>query len=138
MIKFEEFLKYTKVSGRVKDNAVAELVFKYLCEPENIYKMCLASDMKLPVLTHIVKELEDKYSGDPMFDLEKPVNRQTVGVMIKFILQYMGYAPSNAGDRNLRNFSRARIFKTSSVYSKVSTAKYIIRCTMLETEENMS
>lgn len=100
-------------------NSDANAVFDFLCLPENIHSMIVCSNLKLPALSGIVKELEDRFSAAPQFPLTDNRNRQIVGRMTKFILNHFGYEPCAGGSNDrmkLRNFSEAKLFKTASVY----------------------
>ena len=80
-------------------NSDAQAVFDSLCKPENIYNMISFTNLKLPAISGIAKNLERR--------------------MVKFILGHFGYEPLVGGldeRARLRNFSEAKLFKTASVY----------------------
>ena len=101
------------------NNTGAQAVFNFLCKPENIHSMIIFANLKLPVISGIVKELENNFSNTRQFPLTNRTNRQTVGRMIKFILGHFGYVPtigSPDARAKLRNFSEAELFKMCSLY----------------------
>lgn len=108
----------------------AEKVFDFLCTPENIHGMIVMSDLGLPAISSVVKELEDKFKDLADFPLSDFRNRQLVGKMIKFILEQFGYAPVVGGldeRAQLRSFTGAHLFKTSSVYKKEGTPAHTLK-----------
>ena len=62
-----------------------------------IYRMKLASDMGLPVLTLIARELEEKFDENSSFPVTatkinpNALYRQNVGRIAKFIMDKLGY-----------------------------------------------
>ena len=99
----QEFMKKTKmVDVHNGQNGVDE-VMDYLVDPAIIVKMIIASQMELPVLTLIAKDLEnkfDKISNFPVVTTDDNKNatfRQNVGRMIKFIMAQYGYTPIDGG-----------------------------------------
>lgn len=106
------------------NNTDAQAVFNFLCKPENIHSMTIFANLNLPVISGIVKELENNFSNTTQFPLTNRTNRQTVGRMIKFILGHFGYVPtigSPDARAKLRNFSEATLFKMCSLYEFQNT-----------------
>lgn len=123
MLTYMDFCDSFKFKNCV-GNSDAQAVFDSLCEPENIYNMMVFTKLKLPAISGIVKDLENKFSNSTLFPLTDYKNRQIVGRMVKFILSHFGYKPSVGGldeRANLRNFSNAKLFKTASVYELKNT-----------------
>ena len=105
-------------------NADAQRVFNFLCKPENVHNMIIFSNLNLPAISGIAKELEKNFANSPQFPLTDRTNRQTVGRMVKFILGHFGYVPtigSPDARAKLRNFSEANLFKTCSLYELTNT-----------------
>jgi len=44
------------------NNTGAQAVFNFLCKPENIHSIIIFANLKLPVISGIVKELENNFS----------------------------------------------------------------------------
>lgn len=102
-------------------NLDAQNIFDFLCKPENIHNMIVFSDLKLPAISGIVSQIEEKFANASQFPLDDYRNRQTVGRMAKFVLGHFGYEPIAGGldeRAKLRNFSNAKLFVTASVYEK--------------------
>lgn len=122
-------IKYENFCGNSKSwvlNSDAKAVFDFLCMPENIHNMIVMSNLGLPAISGLVKELETRFANSPTFPLTEGTNRQLVGKMAKHILGYFGYEPvANGQDERgqLRNFTGAKIFKTASVYALNNPAK---------------
>lgn len=122
MVTYDDFCKGS--SGNWLVNADARAVFDFLCQPENIHRMIVMSELGLPALGGVVKTLESKFANIANFPLSNFTNRQTVGKMVKRILREFGYEPVAGGldeRTQLRNFMGAELFKTSSVYAKTTT-----------------
>ncbi len=123
----DEFLAKTKMIDVNGDkNGVIE-VAEYLFDPRTIYKMIIASDMELPVLTLVAKELESKFGANSTFPLvvtdknKNAVYRQNVGRIIKYILAEYGYIPVDGGlseRARIPAVSGAEYFATSAIYEK--------------------
>lgn len=119
-------------------------VVDFLSSPESVCKMVVVSELGLPAITAVVKELEEKYSNFEDFELntnkkENAANRRTVGWMIKYILKQYGFFPMEVdGSRmRLRKFSCNRFFMSGAVYSKVTTGKYRITVNAEYTESEI-
>lgn len=99
----------------------AEAVFDYLCRPEIVSRMIVASDTGLPAISFIAEDLEKEFEGNVSFKLEESSNRQLVGRFISYILSMYGYAIDTSidgGRVKLRNFCKAKYFKTAAIYTK--------------------
>ena len=127
--------------GSLIRNEDTVAIMDFLTTPNNINKMIIASDMGLPVLTPVVKELEDKFGYCELSPLRhteathNAVHRQNVGRMTKYIMAQFGYVPISKGlseKSRLPKFSGARYFSTSTVYSKLSDAKYLLNIDVIE------
>lgn len=116
-----------KASAKLVNNPDAEAVFDFLCIPENIHNMIVISELGLPAISGIVKEIEKKFGNAPAFPMTDPTSRQIVGRMAKYILGKFGYEPvvQERGERvKLRDFTGAELFKTASVYAQTKQPVY--------------
>lgn len=132
----EDFLDKTKMldvnGGKI---GVAE-VMDFLIKPESVFKMIIASEMGLPVLTLIGKELEkkfDEHSNFPVVYLgndKNPTARQNVGRMVKVVMAQYGYTPVDGGlseQARIPAVSGTDYFSTSGIYKKTDEAKLEIK-----------
>lgn len=127
----EDFLNKTKmVDAHNKKDGVIEVV-DFLLNPEVIYKMIVASELELPVLTLIARDLEITFDSNSNFPVVVTSNnknalaRQNVGRIIKYIMDRYGYTPVYGGlsDRaRIPAVSGAKYFSTSGVYKKTKEA----------------
>ena len=140
----EQFMKKTKMVDANKGKKGVEEVMDYLCDPITINKMIIASEMELPVLTLIGKELEEKFdekSNFPVVITDNSKNataRQNVGRMIKFIMAQYGYTPVDGGlseRARIPSVSGTENFSTSGIYKRTEEAKYTIKVTSEKVEE---
>ncbi|MCM1315147.1 MAG: hypothetical protein NC205_08585 [Prevotella sp.] len=106
-----------KTSTKLINNTDAKAIFDFLCIPENIHNMIVVSELGLPAISGIVKELEVKFENATAFLMDDAKNRQTVGKMVKYILGEFGYEPV-VRRTQLRDFTGAKLFKTASVYAQ--------------------
>lgn len=124
---FSTFVVGSSVSQSLIHNSDAAAVFSYLCDAENIKNMIVFSDMRLPVLSGIAKSLEETFKTSKDFSLDVDSNRQTVGKMISFIMEFFGYSPIrniNTSEKRLRNFTGATYFKSSAIYERTHEPEY--------------
>lgn len=120
---------YDEFTKARQNNMDERKVFEFLCIPENIYSMVMMSELGLPALSGVVKEIEDKFSDLPDFPLSEE-NRKIVGKMAKFILAQFGYAPvtgSSDEEMRLRCFTGAHIFKFAHIYKKDGAADHSLK-----------
>lgn len=132
----EEFLKKTKMIDVHGVQEGVEEVIDFLVEPAIIDKMIIASEMELPVLTLIAKDLEKRFDEKSNFpvvhinDNKNATARQNVGRMIKFIMAQYGYTPIDGGlseRARIPAVSGTEYFSTSGIYKKTDEAKYEIK-----------
>lgn len=115
-MKFHDFIQ----PGSKYDTIGAKKVFDFLAEPANIHNLVIFSELNLPALSGLVFVLEEKFGNEATFPLTDFRNRQLVGRMTKYILDFYGYTPcaSGLGDKTqLKGFTRAKLFKTAACYS---------------------
>lgn len=131
----EDFLKKTKMLDVHNGKKGVEEVMDYLVDPVIIVKMIIASEMELPVLTLMVKDLEKKFDKNSNFpvvitdDNKNATARQNVGRMIKFVMAQFGYTPIDGGlseRARIPAVSGTEHFSTSGIYKKTDEAKYEI------------
>lgn len=136
---FRTFVLGQAVSQDLLENREAELVFDFLALPETIAKMINFSDIRLPALSGIVETIEENFSTNKDFPLSNDTNRQVVGKMISFILNFFGYSPIKnvtTSEKRLRNFSNAKLFKTSAIYEKSHKPKLKLDINIIYTEKD--
>lgn len=121
--------------SKIEKNQTTIDVMDFLSSAETVNKMIVASEMRLPVLTPIVKELEDKFGNSTDFPLnhngknQNATNRQNIGRMIKFIMRQFGYIPVDGGlneRARIPQCAESKYFSTSAIYSKMQKDKYKI------------
>jgi len=103
--------------------------------PESVNKMIIASEMGLPAITPIVKELEKRFENSKLSPLhhegknQNAVHRQNVGRMIKFVMAQFGYIPVDGGlseRARIPKFAESKHFSTAAIYAKKQNGKYQI------------
>ena len=124
----DEFLFKTHMLDKNGEKTGVDQIADYMFRADMIYRMKLASDMGLPVLTLIARELEEKFDENSSFPVTATKNdpnalsRQNVGRIAKFIMDKLGYVPA-AGSVRLPAVSKSRYFSTSAVYEKKKKGK---------------
>lgn len=141
----EDFMKKTKMLDVNGGKTGVEEVMDFLVKPESVFKMIIASEMGLPVLTLIGKELEimfDEHSYFPVVylgDDKNPTARQNVGRMVKVVMEQYGYTPVAGGlseQARIPAVSGTDYFSTSAIYKKTDEAKIEIKVTSNEVSSN--
>lgn len=113
----------------------AEAVFDYLCRPDIVSRMIVASDTGLPAISFIAEELEKEFEGNVNFKLGDASNRQLIGRFISYILGMYGYTTDtniDGGRVRLRNFCKAKYFKTAAIYTKSLVPKMTLKFESVE------
>ena len=93
----DEFLFKTHMLDKNGEKTGVNQIADYMFRADMIYRMKLASDMGLPVLTLIARELEEKFDENSSFPVTATKNdpnalyRQNVGRIAKFIMDKLGY-----------------------------------------------
>lgn len=130
----DEFLFKTHMLDKNREKKGVNQIADYMFRADMIYRMKLASDMGLPVLTLIARELEEKFDENSCFPVTATKNdpnalyRQNVGRIAKFIMDKLGYVPA-AGSVRLPAVSKSRYFSTSAVYKKKEKGSYDFKIT---------
>ncbi|WFR58253.1 hypothetical protein QA584_04075 [Anaerocolumna sp. AGMB13025] len=128
----EDFMKKTKMLDVNGGKAGVEEVMNFLVKPESVFKMIIASEMDLPVLTLIGAELERKFDAHSNFPViylgndKNPTARQNVGRMVKVVMAQYGYTPVDGGlseQARIPAISGTDYFSTSGIYKKTDEAK---------------
>lgn len=141
MASRDEFLAKTKMIDANGLKKGVEDITEYLFMDEVIDRMIIASDLEMPVLTLIAKDLETKFDENSEFPLvvtddnKNAVYRQNVGRIIKFIMLEYGYTPVDGGlseRARIPAISGANYFSTSAIYSKTTPPNRVIRVTSEE------
>ena len=121
--------------GSSIDNVDTRAIMDFLSLPESVNKMIIASEMGLPAITPIVKELEDRFENSGLSPLnhkgenQNAVHRQNVGRMIKFVMSQFGYVPVDGGlseRARIPKFAQSKHFSTSAIYAKKKDSRYKI------------
>lgn len=129
----KEFLEKTNMKDKNGKMVGVNQIVDYMFSPDTIYKMKVASDMGLPVLTLIARELEIKFDENSDFplvvtqDSKNAVFRQNVGRIAKFIMYKLGYVLVDGGlseRARIPAISRAKYFATSAIYQKQTHSNY--------------
>ncbi len=117
----DEFLFKTHMLDKNGEKTGVDQIADYMFRADMIYRMKLASDMGLPVLTLIARELEEKFDENSSFPVTATKNdpnalsRQNVGRIAKFIMDKLGYVPAAGRSVRLPAVSKSRYFSTSAV-----------------------
>ncbi len=121
--------------GSSIDNVDTRAIMNFLSLPESVNKMIIASEMGLPAITPIVKELENRFGNSRLSPLhhqgknQNAVHRQNVGRMIKFIMAQFGYIPVDGGlseRARIPQFAQSKYFSTAAIYAKKESCRYKI------------
>ena len=121
--------------GSSIDNVDTRAIMDFLSLPESVNKMIIASEMGLPAITPIVKELEDRFENSGLSPLhhkaenQNAVHRQNVGRMIKFVMSQFGYVPVDGGlseRARIPKFAQSKHFSTAAIYAKKKDSRYKI------------
>ena len=130
----DEFLFKTHMLDKNGEKTGVDQIADYMFRADMIYRMKLASDMGLPVLTLIARELEEKFDENSSFPVTATKNdpnalyRQNVGRIAKFIMDKLGSVPAARSVR-LPAVSKSRYFSTSAVYEKKKKGSYDFKIT---------
>ena len=130
----DEFLFKTHMLDKNGEKTGEDQIADYMLRADMIYRMKLASDMGLPVLTLIARELEEKFDENSSFPVTATKNdpnalyRQNVGRIAKFIMDKLGYVQAARSVR-LPAVSKSRYFSTSAVYEKKKKGSYDFKIT---------
>ena len=125
--------------GSSIDNVDTRAIMDFLSLPESVNKMIIASEMGLPAITPIVKELEDRFENSGLSPLhhqgknQNAVHRQNVGRMIKFVMAQFGYVPVDGGlseRARIPKFAQSKHFSTAAIYEKKKEPRYKIEVKM--------
>lgn len=127
--------------GSSIDNKDTRAIMEFLSSSESVNKMIIVSELGLPAITPVVKELEEKFSDSDLSPLhhegenQNAVHRQNVGRMIKFVMAQFGYIPVAGGlceRARIPKFANSKHFSTAAVYEKKQVARYNIEVKSVE------
>lgn len=119
--------KYLETTSLDITNSDIVAIVDFLSSADSVNKMIVVSDLGLPALTGVVKELEERFANCKGFPLNHDApdhnapNRRSIGWMIKFIMKQVGYSPVDGGlseRARLRDFAGSKYFSTSAIYRK--------------------
>lgn len=115
----------------IPHNLDTEAVMDFLSSDESVNKMIVMSELGLPALAGVVKELEDRFADSVGFPLNHNAtnsnapNRRNIGWMVRFIMKKYGYKPieagyttNNKGRTRIGKFTDSMYFETAAVYQK--------------------
>lgn len=131
----KDFMNKTKMIDVQGKQFGVEEMMDYLVNPTIINMMIIASELELPVLTLIARDLEKQFDENSNFPVvvtnenKNTTARQNVGRMIKYIMRQYGYTPIDGGlsDRaRIPAISGSKFFSTSGIYKKTDEPKYEI------------
>ena len=137
----KKYLETTSLD--ITNNDIVAIV-DFLSSADSINKMIVVSDLGLPALTGVVKDLEEKFANCKGFPLNHNApnhnapNRRSIGWMIKFIMKQVGYLPVDGGlseRARLRDFAESEYFSTSAIYQKNCTPKFKINVDLTNVSE---
>lgn len=111
---FKTFILDNPNTKKFEKSNTAREVYEYLCKPQNINKMKIATDNGRAALFGVLNGLENKFGsvkGD--FDFKDKFVRCTVGRMVMEIICSCGYETTGKKDENLKgkHFSAAEKYK---------------------------
>lgn len=138
----EKFLQNTSIDSTNEDFIA---IVDFISSAESINKMIIFSDMGLPAITGIVKELEDKFADCKGFPFNHNAancnapNRRNIGWIVKFVMREVGYLPVDGGlseRARIRDFAGSKYFSTSAIYSKKCEPNYKLAKITLEKNNN--
>lgn len=130
--------------SKIDPNQDAKDIMDFLSSNDSVNRMIIASDMGLPAITPIIKELEDKFADCNLFPLnhegrnQNAVNRQNIGRMVKFVMSYYGYIPITGGlneRARIPKFANSKYFSTAAVYKKLQVAQFNIKVESIKNKD---
>lgn len=121
-------------SSLIPKNQDTVRIMDFLSQPKSVNRMIVMSEIGLPALTGVVKELENRFGDCKLFPLNHDAedanapNRRNIGWMVRFVMNAYGYTPikefSDANDSyertRIRKFSGSKYFGTAAVYEKTN------------------
>ena len=113
---FNEFLLNNTKCNKFDGNTDAIMIFDYLSKDESIIKMIVACDSGKPALSPVVHAIEELVETTPNVSIsfEDKFTKQTVGTMVKSILEPFGYRPTS--QKILPKSSGAQKFTSAHCY----------------------
>jgi len=116
----------------------------FLTLPESVNKMIVISEIGMPALIGVVKELEERFANCKSFPLNhddkgaNATNRRNTGWCIKYIMKAYGYTPISKRSADTNSIERTRVgkfskyFYTSTIYAKtIQNPQYTIEVKIL-------
>lgn len=124
---FNDFINSNPNCSKYDGNAEAILIFEFLSRDESIIQMVEASENGKPALSPVVKDIEDLLDNvaNPTISFEDNFTKQTVGLMVKSILEPFGYKVK--AQKALPKSSGARKFVSASCYEYDENAPASLR-----------
>lgn len=119
LLDFEQCLK----SRAINDNEVrqkVEKIFNIVTDSSMIAKMIALADLGIAPLNAVASTIEENV------DCSDIITRQYTGRIIKYVLGKFGYEMEQDNRDNLRNFSKAKMFKLGVTYKKTGKAELVL------------
>jgi len=111
---YQDFINHNPRYQQLKNDIYFQDIFNFLSKKENIVKMVEASKWNKPALSSCVNELESNYPELLNKDYTDYFIKQSVGAMIKVVLDPFGYVPN----------VQKRLPKKSLFFTSAHTYKY--------------
>ena len=129
-MKFKEFIESNKKNAKYKkfiDNKIAELLFSFMSEPENIDKMIMTNDRGRPALEGILTAVENNFNKADFNIASDYFTRQFIGVMVRDIIKDFGYIVDRK-EKNRQKNIKSKFITTATHYKYVpDLAKKMIK-----------
>jgi len=123
-LSFYGFIQARPQYKKFWGNRIAEAIFDFLAQPQNIYRMIDFSERDKPALGAVISDLEELYGDQREFALNVPEHKRLVGAMVCYILEPFGYVPVK--QRKIPANSSI-FFASASVYEKKNKPRLILQ-----------
>ncbi len=113
---FQDFMNANPNCRKFDGNTEMILIFEFLSRDDSILQMIDSCENRKPALTPVAKPIEDLIAGlaNPTISFNDNFTKQTVGMMVKSILEPFGYRVSS--QKSLPKSSGAVQFVSASCY----------------------
>jgi len=120
----ESYPKYSKF----EHNPIALNIFALLSKLESIQNMIYASEADKPALSACISQIENLYGTQKIFNLTDDFTKQSVGAMVKIVLEPLGYEP----------YKQKKFQKGLSVFVKSASVYHLSRSPRLKLVQKLS
>jgi len=93
-VSYKDFFQEPENRKYIKYENIKEVenVYNFMCKPERIDKMIMASNQNRPALEGIIEDIELAFPRVPNFDIQNDYFlRKALGSMVKHIISDFGY-----------------------------------------------